>query len=427
MSIKGIVKLELSNLRVLIVSDNATDEFGGEAILPLHYFQFLKKAGVKAWLITHERVRGRLEEILGDDINYVFFMPETGLFKFIHKIGQNLSPRVRGITTGFIMQILTLYYQRRITRQMVKNLNIDVVHEPAPVSPKKASSLFFVGCPVVIGPMNGGMNFPDDFKYMQSTTERFLYSPLRLASHLLNILIPGKVFAKVLLVANERSKKALPLVKFGKVLDLVENGVDLDLWNTSESRSDPTIINFIYVGRLVDWKCVDVLIDAFKQLDHDRFEVRLLIVGEGEDKVNLIRQAGTFERNGKIEFLGWMSQQQVTKVLSKSDILVLPSVRECGGAVVLEAMALKKPVIAIDWGGPADYIDDETGILLKPVKRELLVDSMGNAMNFMLTNKKFRLDAGQKGFKKVSESFSWQNKIKEIIKIYTSLVDKNQD
>ena len=59
-------------------------------------------------------------------------------------------------------------------------------------------------------------------------------------------------------------------------------------------------------------------------------------------------------------------------LLRNSDIMVLPSMRECGGAVVLEAMASGVPVIAAKWGGPADYISEGTGILIPPDRQSNL-------------------------------------------------------
>ncbi len=69
---------------------------------------------------------------------------------------------------------------------------------------------------------------------------------------------------------------------------------------------------------------------------------------------------------GTIQFAGWLSQSDCKVRLNAADCLVLPSLFECGGAVVLEAMALGKPVIATAWGGPLDYLDADCGILVQP-------------------------------------------------------------
>ncbi|MCB2426640.1 glycosyltransferase family 4 protein [Methylophaga pinxianii] len=414
---------EFHAIRVLIVSENATDQFGGESILPLHYFRFLRQENIATWLITHERVKERLTELLGDDIQHVIFIPETKLFSKLHNWGLKLPPRVRAISTHFLMQCLTQYYQWKLAKKAVKAHHINIVHEPAPVSPKRPSALFGLGCPVIIGPMNGGMDFPQGFSHMKTLSEKIFYFPLRMVSHIVNIVIPGKLFANLLLVANHRTKKALPFFKFGRIEALVENGVDLSLWTAPDEAERHTQhkIHFVYVGRLVDWKCVDILIEA---LIHLRKEIncKLFIVGGGDEKEKLIKAADHLVKQQVIKFLGWLTHEEIRKLLAETDVLVLPSVRECGGAVILEAMAMKKPVIAVNWGGPADYITPATGILLNPANRQQLLSELITAMEKMAQDNTFRKQCGDAGYQRAVEIFSWQAKIKQVIDIYQQVI-----
>jgi glycosyltransferase involved in cell wall biosynthesis len=57
------------------------------------------------------------------------------------------------------------------------------------------------------------------------------------------------------------------------------------------------------------------------------------------------------------------------QILRDSDVFVMPSLRECGGTAILEAMALGKPVVTTDWGGPADYVTPECGLLVSPTSK----------------------------------------------------------
>jgi glycosyltransferase involved in cell wall biosynthesis len=96
----------------------------------------------------------------------------------------------------------------------------------------------------------------------------------------------------------------------------------------------------------------------------------------------------------------------------------LPSLFECGGAVVLEAMAMGLPVIATDWGGPADYLDESCGILVKPSSREALVDGFASAMQRLAQSPELRARLGDAGYKRAREHFDWEHKINQILKIY---------
>ena len=101
----------MKNLKVLIVSEHASNTFGGEAVLPLNYFMMLSQRDIDTYLITHERVRKNLESI--DTINQdrIIYIPDTAIHKFLYKIGSFLPDRISLITTGALMHLLTQIYQ----------------------------------------------------------------------------------------------------------------------------------------------------------------------------------------------------------------------------------------------------------------------------------------------------------------------------
>jgi glycosyltransferase involved in cell wall biosynthesis len=403
----------MRNLNVLIVCEHASNIFGGEAMLPLNYFRYLAKTEHEVYLITHARVKPSISQLTDINQENIFYVPDTAAHKFLNKCGNFLPERISILTVGFVMHLITQFYQWRLAKKIVKDKNIDVIHEPAPVSAIQPSAMFGLGAPVIIGPMNGGMSFPDAFKYMAGKSERILYNVMRVFSTLYNLLIPGKFFADYLLVANQRTRDALPKLRLGKVLEIVENGV-FSVVDTPKEISQPSIINVLFVGRLVDWKAIDILIDA---IGHCQAPINLTILGDGILREELEKYAHTHAPN-KVIFLGQVSHAETNGYYDQADIFVLASIRECGGAVVLEAMSRGLPVIATAWGGPMDYITAETGILIEPKSRAYMVEQFTCTINKLAQDPHLRHQLGQAAIARIKQNFLWDKKTQDIITIY---------
>ena len=407
----------MKKLIVLIVSEHASNQFGGEAVLPLNYFMMLSQKNIDVYLITHERVRSNLESIKSVDHNKIIYIPDTKLHKYLFKMGGYLPDRISLITTGALMHLLTQCYQWVLAKRLVKEKNIDIIHEPSPVSPKQPSLMFGLGVPVIIGPMNGGMSFPAAFESMASKLELNLYGFVRILSSIFNLLIPGKFFADILLVANKRTALALPKLHLGKIVELVENGVFSTV--DQKSRTSSEYLTILFIGRLVDWKAVDILIDAIAKCNINN--IRLNIVGDGPDRSALESLAAN-KCPDKVTFYGLIPFTEVNQYYDEADIFVLPSVRECGGAVVLEAMSRGLPVIATNWGGPTDYISVETGILIDPKSREYMVDKFAEHISLLADNIPLREKMGAAAILHVKNNFLWDDKVDQVIDIYRTLV-----
>lgn len=409
--------MSMRPLNILIVCEHASNIFGGEAMLPLNYFRLLAKTEHHVYLITHERVKSSIEQIADIDQSHVFYIPDTWLHRFLHERCGFFPERVRVVIIGFMMHLITQIYQWKIAKRVIRDKQIDVIHEPAPVSATQPSAMFALGVPVIIGPMNGGMTFPKAFAHMSGVLEKMVYKLVGWVATLYNLLIPGKFFANKLLVANQRTADSLPRFRLGEVELLVENGVfaSRDTPIATHKRQD---INVLFVGRLVDWKAVDIVIDAVGQTQE---KVNLIIVGDGEERASLTEYAAN-KGYSQVKFVGMVPHAQVNRYYDEADIFVLPSVRECGGAVVLEAMARGLPVIATNWGGPADYITPDTGFLIDPTSREHMVKAFAAHIDMLSVNPELRFQIGSAAIQRVKQHFMWDQKIQVMIQHYQSLV-----
>ena len=413
-------------LRVLIATEHASARFGGEAALPLHYFRVLRARGAPVWLLTHARTRDELERLYPGDANIVY-IEDTGFHRAMWRLGQRLPDAIAYITTGYLSRLSTQFAQRRIVRRLVRAHAIDVVHQPMPVSPKEPSMLFGFDAPVVIGPMNGGMDYPPGFARQRSAVVGALMGAGRASAALLNRLLPGKRRAATLLVANQRTRDALPRGVCEHVVELVENGVDLGLWRpvaAPPALPADGVTTYVFMGRLVDWKAVDLLLEAYARA-RDQAPMRLWILGDGAERARLEALAATLgiagssaDAVGAVHFAGWLPQAACAERMAAADALVLPSLLECGGAVVLEAMSLAKPVIATAWGGPLDYLDPSCGVLVAPTSRPGIIDGFATAMVDLARSGARRRQLGAAGLDKVRREFDWELKVDRMLEIY---------
>lgn len=417
--------MKTSEIRVVIVAEHASAQFGGEAFLPLHYFQLLRSRNIEAWLVVHSRTQTELEALFPEDCDRMHFVTDTWLHRQLANYGRFLPKRVEVATAGLLSHLYTQMLQRGMVRQLVREQKINIVHEPIPVSPKYPSLMFDVGAPVIIGPLNGGMAFPPGFRSRQNQFEELAVAVSRRFSNLFNRLLPGKLKAQTILVANERTKQALPAGVQGQIIELVENGVDLSVWHSvNPVQKEPNQrVHFVFVGRLVDWKAVDLLLEAFQPVAAKTGAI-LEIIGDGVLQQELKAQSADLGLADSVMFTGWLSQEECAAKLQQADGLVLPSLYECGGAVVLEAMAMGLPVIATNWGGPADYLNSDCGILIEPRSREVLVNGLTEGMLKLAQSPDLRQKMGRTGQERVQKYFDWERKIDRIVEIYDEISSK---
>jgi glycosyltransferase involved in cell wall biosynthesis len=417
---------QTADCRVLIVSHYASELAGGEGSIPLRLFGRLRARGTEAWLLTHVGAREELRLLLpAAEYARVIFARGLPGFGPVFSLGERLPPGLRTLAWA-VTQLERQIAMVPVARRLVKQLAIDVVHQPISVSPVIPSPLSRLGAPVVMGPLNGGMGLPSGFANRDSPLNFLVKATRPAAATMLNALMPGRRRADRILVANDRTKSLLPasaqtrteeLSDIGVVLAAIDGTDAPPAAGTAAASSLAAPTRFLYVGRLVDWKAVDVLLDAFT-LVKARVPASLEIVGEGPERDNLMAQAERSGHGADVCFAGWLGPEDCLRRVKACDVYVSASLQEAGGIAVLEAMACERPVIATAWGGHMYSVDKSAGILVDVTSRPVLVQGLADAMVSLARDAGLRARLGAGGRRRVESRYDWDAIVDHTLQVY---------
>jgi glycosyltransferase involved in cell wall biosynthesis len=213
---------------------------------------------------------------------------------------------------------------------------------------------------------------------------------------------------------------------------VIAMGVDIDFFAKSvgrvttpnhEGRQDKIIL---FAGRLIDVKGVEHLVKAFPAVLEKQANAKLLVVGSGPCKEDLVSLSERLHLQEKVVFQDAVSQEELVRYYSMADVFVLPSVTtdegetEGLGVVLLEAMASGVPVIGTGVGGIPDIIKDgETGLLAVEKNPKDLAEKICR----LLTDGDLRKKVTENGLRLVTQKFSWDGIAKEYAGLYEMLIE----
>jgi glycosyltransferase involved in cell wall biosynthesis len=171
-----------------------------------------------------------------------------------------------------------------------------------------------------------------------------------------------------------------------------------------------------FVGWLLPIKGPEYLLKAMQYIWQEYPETSLVFVGKGDLDLDLRAQALQVSANGRVKFLGW--REDIDEIMPVFDMLVLPSLNEGMGRVLVEAMAAGKPVVASRVGGIPDLVQHgETGYLVPPADEKALADSIKK----LLDDPGKAWEMGQQG-KERCQQFSLEAMIEKLDDLYSDLI-----
>jgi glycosyltransferase involved in cell wall biosynthesis len=406
--------------RVLIASHYTSERLGGEAAIPLRLYKRLRRRGVEAWLVAHDSDREELTAEFAAEPERLVLTPSLPGMKPVFTQGEKLPDGPRAVAWA-VTQLERQLAMVPVIRRLVAELDIDVVHQPIGIAPSVPSPLRRLGAPVVIGPLNGGMVMPPAFRDRDPRLARLtqaLRRPLGTAGH---SILRGKPEAAAVLVANTRTRDLLPAAAQRVSLPMPESAVVVEDWPERQHGPVDGPVRFVFLGRLVPYKSPDLALHAFARARKKQPGIVLEVIGDGPLRGSLEQLATELGIADAVDFRGWLTKPEVSQRLREADVFLYPSLREPGGTVVLEAMATGLPSIVADWGGPAEYIADGTGLRIDVSSRARFLDDMAEAMVRLAEDPELRQAAGTAARERVAAHYSWDVLVAQLLDIYAEV------
>lgn len=417
-------------LKVLLIVEQCNPEWASVPLVGYNFFHKINNL-VDATLVTHIRNKSALEK--HPEYEKVFYLEESNLNKQYYKIVAKVTangrvnwPLYNALSYPIYEEFNRQVYQKFKTQ--ILNGDYDIVHAITPMMPRYPFKVVTVcqQTPFILGPVNGGIPFPPGFQ--ETAKQEFAqFNFLRAVGR---ALIPGyvetykkadKILAGSTYTLN--MLKDLFAIPDERIDLFYENGISDEFLNSTNIKNkESKEINLLFVGRLVPYKCADIVIEAIGRLDpvlKDR--IRLTIVGDGPERNNLENRVQELKLGEIVSFAGWVNQQETLDYYRKADIFCFPSIREFGGAVVMEAMACGLPCIVANNGGIGEYVNEETGFKIEPNSREYLTEELTSKIKLLVEDDRLRESMSAKAMEKAKE-FAWDKKAEKIVEIYQKML-----
>ncbi len=294
----------------------------------------------------------------------------------------------------------------------MRRLDADIVHLhfPYPIG-ELAYLMFGQGHPMVL-------SYHSDIvrqKYLLQVYRPFLYRVLARARR---ILVSSANYIESSTYLRPLKDKCL----------VIPHGTDLTRFRTTDStarRSEEIKQQYgapivLFVGLLRYYKGVSCLLEAMKSIN-----AKLLVAGEGPMGPEWRAQAEQPELDGKVFFLGRVSDAELVALYHACDLFVLPAIHrsESWGAVQVEAMACGKPVVCTELGTGTSVVNQhgETGLVVAP--RD--TSALAQAIQTLLSDDDLRRRMGQQAQERAHSQFSLPRMVDRLADVYTDVIRNN--
>ena len=204
--------------------------------------------------------------------------------------------------------------------------------------------------------------------------------------------------------------------------NIIPNGVDLDHFSPDVSPIDEFCdgkANILFVGRLEKRKGLNYLLEAFKQVKQEIPDSRLIIVGPGTRLRRKYEKQVMRSGLKDVVFTGFVSYDELPRYYKTADVFCAPATgRESFGIILLEAMAVGKPIVASNIEGYASVVTHGVdGLLVPPEDKERLAQTLIS----LLTDQSLRQEMGAKGRVKALE-YSWEHIAQNVLDYYVMVL-----
>lgn len=418
------------DIRVLLMAEQCDPE---TVSVPLEGWSHSRAigalAGVRAHTVTQVRNAAKFERAGAEAGSYTAIDSER-VARPMWRLEELLrGGKGKGWTTVMALRSISYrYFERVLWKEFGARLRggeFDVVHRLTPLSPTLPSGVARrcrkAGVPFVIGPINGGVAWPREFDGARRREKEWL-SYVRGAYRLAPGYRSMREAASAIIVGSRDTLRLEPERYHHKCVYIPENAVDPARFagltqGTALVKDAPSPMRVAFVGRLVPYKAADMLVEAAAPLVREGAVV-LDLIGDGPEKERIDATVQRERIEHGVERPGWVPHAKLQGRLGRAHVFGFPSVREFGGAVVLEAMALGLVPVVMDYGGPGELVTPRTGIAMPMEARGAIVERLRAALRDLAGRPDDVAAMGERARQRVLRHFTWEAKARQVHEVY---------
>jgi len=310
--------------------------------------------------------------------------------------------------SGSICRVTLSFWLERNVRKVLKENKFDVVHLHEPLMPMLCTTVLRLSGAANVGTFHAHAGRPGYF------------FPYPFSSWLLRRWwrhLDGRIAVSE--PARGYVNKYLP-----SDYTLIPNGVDLEHFDADTAPFEEYCdgkVNILFVGRLEKRKGLDYLLRALEILQRQRDDLRLIVVGPGSRLLGGYRKYVRRHALKDVVFAGRASYEDLPRYYRTADIFCTPATRcESFGIILLEAMAMGKPIVASRNEGYQRVLEDGTeGYLVPPKDAPALAEALGQ----LAANPELCREMGRRGQAKAA-GYSWARISERVVEFYRQALEK---
>jgi glycosyltransferase involved in cell wall biosynthesis len=411
--------------RILLSAYQCGPDMGSVSQIGWEWFSRLA-ARAPTTLVTHVRNRPALQAAGAEALGEIIYIDTEWFARRLYKLACRLFPRSEH--AAFLLASLDffLYDWLAVRRLRPRRDEWDLVHGVTPVTTSAPTRLHRLGLPVVLGPLNAGLDFPPAFAEIMRQESTWLYR-IRCLGRFLDWGLGSSRRIHTFFSATASTRASLPASHRHRSISMLENGVDLKRFSATPWPTEPgpdVPLRLLFVGRLIAFKALPLLLKAVTDVRGD-FPVHLRVVGDGPMRQEWEELSRSLGLEDCVEFLGQQNTDAVAGHMRWCHLFCLPSVRESGGAVLLEAMAAARPVAAVAYGGPGEIVDEDVGRAVLPRNPQTVRAGFATIMRQVVGRPHDWRQRGLEGRRRAETQYSWDSKITSAIQHFRSIIDAN--
>lgn len=346
-------------------------------------------------------------------VKYIFYDLPNYISKFQNKQVNNGQK---------YMELYYLAWQIGAIKYIVKNYGRDyfhIVHHITFVSATLPSFFVYLKSKFIWGPISSNDLIPKGIAttttYMKLYVKDIMKKIIRMFSITFQI---DKRKASYIIANTSDIFNKLNLKDEVRLVTIPSIGIEEKGGSNSEKIIPiNTSVNIISIGEFLDIKNFDITIEAFSKYHTINPNSKLYLVGDGPNRKKLEKLVMNLELVNDVVFVGWISRKEVYEYLKNIAHILLFPTSEKAGMVILESLQNNVPVVGMNFGGPKEFVTDNSGILVDIKNRMQIVNDLAIGIDNIEKNYRYYSN----GCKQAVTKYYWVDKKNKLKDIYDKL------